>query len=178
MALSRAKKEELVATYQEHLAVAPHAFVLGYKGVSVPQVTELRAKVRATGAGYMVVKNRLALRAIEGQPLDELKDQFSGPTAVAYSNDDPVALAKTLTEFAKDVPVMEFRGGLLNGQLVGAEQIKEIANLPSREDLLAKLLFLLKSPVTRFVRTLGAIPRDFVVVLSEVARAREQKGEG
>ena len=177
MALSRAKKEELVATYQEHLTVAPHAFILGYKGVSVPQVTELRAKVRQVGAGYMVVKNRLALRAIEGQPLDELKDQFHGPTAVAYSNDDPVALAKTLTEFAKDVPVMEFKGGLLNGHLVEADQIKEIANLPSREELLAKLLYLLQSPVTRFVRVLSAIPRDFAVVLSEVARTREQKGE-
>lgn len=178
MALSRAKKEELVARYQESLAGAPHAFVLGYKGVSVPQVTELRAKVREAGAGYMVVKNRLALLAIEGRPLDELKDQFNGPTAIAYSNDDPVALAKTLTDFAKSVPVMEFRGGLLNGQLVGAEQIKEIANLPSREELLAKLLFLLKSPITRFVRTLSAIPRDFVVVLAEVAKTKEAKGEG
>jgi len=178
MALSRAKKEELVGTYQESLAVATHAFVLGYKGVSVPQVTELRAKVREVGAGYMVVKNRLALLAIEGRPLDELKDQFNGPTAIAYSNDDPVALAKTLTDFAKTVPVMEFRGGLLNGQLVGAEQIKEIANLPSREALLAKLLFLLKSPITRFVRTLSAIPRDFVVVLAEVAKTKEPKGEG
>jgi large subunit ribosomal protein L10 len=176
MALSRAKKEELVATYQEKLVTAPHAFVLGYKGVSVPQVTELRARVREAGAGYMVVKNRLALRAIEGQPLAELKDQFNGPTAVAYSNDDPVALAKTLTEFAKTVPVMEFRGGLLDGSYVGAEQIREIANLPSRDELIAKLLFLLQSPVTRLVRTLAAIPRGFVVVLAEVAKAREGKG--
>lgn len=176
MALSRAKKEELVATYQEHLTVAPHAFIVGYKGVSVPQVTELRAKVRELGAGYMVVKNRLALRAIEGQPLDGLKDHFHGPTAIAYSNDDPVALAKTLTDFAKDVPVMEFKGGLLNGQLVEAEQIKEIANLPSREELIAKMIFLLQSPITRLVRGLAAIPQQFVSVLEQIRIEKEKQG--
>lgn len=174
MALSRKKKEELVEVYTEGLAQAPHAFVLGYKGVSVPQVTELRAKIRETGSQYLVVKNRLALRAIQGKALEGLGEHFSGPTAVAYSEDAPVELAKALTDFAKTVPAVEFKGGLLNGQEVAAEQIKEIANLPTREELIAKLLFLLQSPVTRLVRTLAAIPRDFVVVLGQVAGKKEE----
>lgn len=175
MPLTRTKKEELVDLYQRGMATAEHAFVLGYKGIKVNQVNELRSKVRDAGARYVVVKNRLALRAIDGRPLEDLKEQFAGPTAVAYSNDDPVALAKALTEFAKDVPVMEFRGGLLNGQEVGAEDIQEIANLPGREELIAKLLFLLKSPITSFVRTLAAIPRDFVVVLDQIAQKKEDE---
>lgn len=174
MPWSRAQKEKLVESYQKGLATAPHAFVLGYEGISVPQVTELRAKIRESGASYTVVKNRLALRAIEGQPLEGLKEQFSGPTAVAYCNEQPVALAKTLTDFAKDVPGMEFKGGLLDGNQVAVEQIKEIANLPTRDELIAKLLYLLQSPVTRLVRTLAAVPRDFVVVLGQVAKQKAE----
>lgn len=173
MALSRADKEAILATYEEGLAHAEHAFLLNFQGISVPEVTELRNKIRETGGEYMVVKNRLALRSIGGTALEPLSEHFAGPTAVAYSNDDPVALAKALTEFAKTAPVLEFKGGLLNGQAVAADEIQDIANLPSREALIAKLLFLLQSPVSRFVRTLGALPRNFVVVLDQVAKTKE-----
>lgn len=176
MPLSRSKKEELVAEYEQGVATAPHAFVFGYQGISVPKVTELRQKIRETGGAYVVVKNRLVLRAIEGKALDDLKDQFQGPTAVVYSDEEPVALAKILTDFQKEVPVIEFRGGLLNGQQVGADEIKEIANLPSREELIAKLLFLLQSPVTRFVRGLAAIPQQFVTVLEQIRQDKEKQG--
>lgn len=174
MALSRAKKEELIELYSNEMAVANHAFIVNYKGISVPQDTELRAKIRESGGRYVVVKNRLALRAIEGKALEAFKDVFTGPTAVAFSNDDPVGLAKALTEFAKDVPTFEFKGGLLNGSEVKGEEIEEIANLPGREELIAKLLFLLQSPITRLARGLAAIPRDFVVVLDQVAKGKEQ----
>lgn len=175
MPFTRAQKENLVARYEEGLTQAPHAFILGYKGISVPKVTELRQKIRETGASYVVVKNRLILRAMEGKALAQLEDRFEGPTAVAYCDSEPVALAKVLTEFQKEAPSIEFRGGLLNGQAVAADQIQEIANLPSREELLAKLLFLLQSPVTRFVRTLAAVPRDFVYVLEQVRRKKESE---
>lgn len=174
MPLSRTEKHDLVETYEQGLAEAPHVFLLGYKGISVPQVTELRSKIREAGAHYVVVKNRLAKLAINGKPLGVLEEDFQGPTAVAYSNDDPVVLAKTLTDFAKTVPTIQLKGGLLNGQQVAAEQIKDIANLPSRDELIAKLLFLLQSPVSRFVRALAAIQRDFVVVLDQVAKKKEQ----
>lgn len=173
MPLSRSKKEELLAEYEGGVAHAPHAFVLGFQGISVPKVTELRQKIRESGGSYVVVKNRLVLRAVEGTALGQLKDQFTGATAVAYSESEPVALAKVLADFQKDAPFLEFKGGLLNGQPVGGDQIQEIANLPSREALIAKLVFLLQSPVTRFVRGLAAIPRQFVVVLDQVRQQKE-----
>ena len=176
MALSRARKEELVSTYQQGMAVASHAIMVDYRGISVPQVTELRNKVRASGGSYVVVKNRLALRAIEGAALEGLKEHFEGTVAIAYTNEDPVALAKALADFSADVPALEFKAGLVDGQAVGAEQIKEIATLPGREELVAKLVFLLQSPIARFVRALGAIPQQLVTVLDQVAKAKQANG--
>lgn len=173
MALSRQQKEQMVADYAEGPGNAQHAFLLGFQGISVPQDTELRQKVRESGGQYMVVKNTLVKRALEGKPLGELADHFTGPTAIAYANDEPVALAKVLTDMAKDVPSLQFKGGLLNGQMVAAEQIADIANLPSREELIAKLVFMLQSPIARFVRGLGAIPAGFVRVLEQVRQKKE-----
>lgn len=173
MPLTRQQKTDLLTEYQQGLAEAPHAFLLSYKGISVPQVTELRDKVRETGGSYTVVKNRIALRAIEGTALDELKDEFVGPTAVAYGADDPVALAKALTEFAKAAPVIEFKGGLVDSQQVTAEEVQQIADLPSREELIAELVFMLQSPISRFVRGLGAITQQFVSALDQVAKSKE-----
>jgi large subunit ribosomal protein L10 len=176
MPLSRSQKEQMLAEYQEGVVHAPHAFLVGYQGISVPKVTELRQRIRESGGSYVVVKNRLVLRAIEGKALDQLRDQFSGPIAIAYSDSEPVALAKVLADFQKEAPAIELRGGLLNGQRVAGDQIKEIANLPSREQLITKLLFLLQSPITRLARTLAAVPRDLVLVLEQVRQQREAQG--
>jgi len=173
MALNKSQKEQLVAQYEGGLAQAPHAFLLNYKGIKVNDVTELRARVRRSGGSYEVVKNTLALRAIEGQPLESLRDSFEGPIAVAYTDGDAVTLAKVLTDFAKTAPLLEFRGGVVDGRPISGPQVEDIARLPSREELIAKLLFLLQSPITRFVRTLGALPRGLVVVLDQVARQKE-----
>lgn len=176
MPLTRSDKTDLVDRYSAGMAKAPHAFLVGFQGITVPQVTELRAKIRENGGQYVVVKNRLALLAIDGKPLEGLREQFTGPTAVAFSSEDPVGLAKALTEFSKDVPVLEFKGGLLNGQQVAPEEIRDIANLPSREELMAKLLYLLQSPVQRFAQVLAAVPRSFAVVLDQIAKNKEQEG--
>jgi large subunit ribosomal protein L10 len=173
MALTRVKKQEILEDYQQGLAGTAHAFLLSFKGVTVPQVSELRNRVRAAGGRYQVVKNTLALRAVTGCSLETARQHFSGPTAVAYTAGDPVALAKALVEFTKDVPSFEFKGALLDGRLVPATQIKEIASLPGRQELLGKLLFLMQSPVTRFVRVLAAVPRDFVVVLDQVRAQKD-----
>jgi large subunit ribosomal protein L10 len=172
MPFSRQQKETLLETYREGLATSPNAFLVSALGISVPQVTDLRAKVRQSGGQYVVVKNRIALRAIEGAALEGLRDQFVGPTAVAYG-DDPVTIAKVLTEFAKTLPDFQFKGGLIDGQPISAAQVDEIATLPSRDELLAKLLFLLQSPITRFARTLAAVSRDFVVVLDQIRQKKE-----
>lgn len=175
MALTRTDKEKLVEEYNQGLATAPHAFLLDYKGITVPQVTDLRNRVRATGGEYVVVKNTLALRAIDSGALSALKDHFVGPTAVVYSGKDPVALAKALTDFAKDVPAVQFKAGMVEGRAIAAAQIKDIAQLPSREELIAKLLFLLQSPVTRFARVLAAVPQQFVSVLDQVRKKKEEQ---
>ena len=172
MPLTKSKKAQLIEDYETGLAVAPHAFVLGYKGISVPQVTALRDKVRDSGGHYAVVKNTLALRAIDGKALAELKEHFVGPTAVVYSMTDPEALAKALTDLAKDVPAVQFKAGLVENRSIAANQIKEIASLPSREQLLAKLVYLLQSPITRLARVLAAVPQQLVVVLDQVLKQK------
>jgi len=173
MPLTRRQKEELVEGYQKGLAKAPHVFLVDYKGVTVTQVSELRRKIREVGGQYEVIKNRLVLRAIGGEALEELKGDFQGPTAVAFCGDDPVGLAKAITDFAKDVPAIELKGGLLEGQPIVAEEVKEIAQMPSREELLTRLVFLLQAPISSFVKTLAALPRQFVVVLEQVRQQKE-----
>jgi large subunit ribosomal protein L10 len=172
MPVSRQTKENLLESYKGSIVTASNAFLIDSLGITVPQVTELRDKVRATGGSYVVVKNRVALRAIEGAALDGLRDKFVGPTAIAYG-DDPVSIAKVLTEFTSTVPTLQFKGGLIDGQPISAEQVGTIATLPSREELIAKLLYLLQSPITRFVRTLAAVPREFVVVLDQIRHKKE-----
>ena len=175
MPLSLQQKKDLVERYQEGVGASPHVYLVDYKGISVPQVTELRAQVRQLGGEYRVVKNRLMLRAIGGAALEVLGDHFSGPTAVVYGQ-DAVGLAKVLTEFAADANVLEFKAGLVEGKPVAGSEIKEIASLPSREALIAKLLFLLQSPITRFATALAAIPRQFVVALDQVRQKKEGTG--
>lgn len=173
MALTRETKAELLASYQGDMAAAPHAFLVGFSGITVGQVNDLRRRVRTAGGSYSVVKNRIARLAFEDCGLGALTDHLVGPTAIAYSNDDPVGLAKTLTGFADDVPVLEFKGGLVDGQQVSAETIREIASLPSREALVAKLLFLLQSPIARLVRGLGDVTPQFLRALNQVADRKD-----
>jgi large subunit ribosomal protein L10 len=173
MPLTASQKRALVTRYQEGLATAPHVFLMGYKGIDVPQVTELRDRVREAGGSYAVVKNRLALRALEEGALAGLKEHFRGPTAVAWSSEDAVALAKALTRVAKDIPALEFKAGLVDGAPIAGTQVAAIASLPSREELVAKLLFLLQSPISRLVRTLGALPRGLVTALDQIAKKKQ-----
>jgi large subunit ribosomal protein L10 len=172
MPLTREQKQQLVESYQSGFSAAPHAFLLGFRGITVPLDAALRSKVRESGGQYLVVKNRLALRAIESGSLAELREHFDGPTAVAYSATDAVALAKALADFAKDFPGLEFKVGVVDGRPVAGEDIKAIAQLPTREELMAKLLFLMQASVSGFVRVLAALPRRLVVALDQVSRKK------
>jgi large subunit ribosomal protein L10 len=175
MPLNLQQKKDLVERYRGGVGASPHVYLIDYKGISVPAVTELRAQVRQIGGEYRVVKNRLMLRAIGGTALEGLGDQFSGPTAVVYG-DDPVALAKVLTDFAGAAKVLEFKAGLVEGRSVAGSEVKQIASLPSREALIAKLLFLLQSPISRFASVLAALPRQLVVVVDQVRQKKEGAG--
>jgi large subunit ribosomal protein L10 len=173
MAISRAKKESLVSGYEEAMASAQHAFLVGFKGITVEQATELRRRIREKGGHYVVIKNRIARRAVEGKPLASVVEHFNGPTAIAFSLGDPVAIAKVLTDFAKEAPVREFKAGLVEGRPIAANQVGEIAALPSREQLISRLLNVLQSPITRFVRVLAAAgPQRLATVLDQVAKQK------
>jgi large subunit ribosomal protein L10 len=173
--MNREQKAEAISTFSEGIGQATNAFVLDFKGITVPQVTELRKQVRESGSEYVVIKNTLALIAVKDSPLQKLTGTFSGMTAVAYNTTDPVALAKVLTKFAKDVPSVQFKGALLAGQVVAAGEIQNIANLPSREELLSKLLYLMQHPIRGLAVVLNGTIRNIAVVLSEISK---QKGGG
>ncbi|HVR43349.1 MAG TPA: 50S ribosomal protein L10 [Thermoanaerobaculia bacterium] len=173
--MKREDKQQIVETLKREIGQATNAFLIEFKGITVPQVTELRRHVRDTGSRYVVVKNTLALIALKDSPMIELREQFRGETAVAYNSGDAVALAKALTRFAKDVPALTFKGVLLDGKVVPAEQIEDIASLPSREELVSKLLYVLQSPIRGLATVLQANIRNLAVVLDQVAR---QKGGG
>jgi large subunit ribosomal protein L10 len=175
--MNREEKASAISELGEGIGQATNAFVIAFKGITVPQVTELRRQVRDTDSTYIVVKNTLALIAVKDSPLIALKDQFSGPTAVAFNRTDAVALAKALTKFAKDVPAITFKGAMLNGQIVGADQIQAIANLPSRNELISKLLFLMQAPIRSLAIVLQANIRNLAVVVGQIAEQRGGSAE-
>ena len=170
---TREQKATEVSALQEQIGKASNAFLIDFKGITVPQVTELRKQVRDTNSGYVVVKNTLALIALKDSPIIAMKEQFTGPTAIAFNASDAVVLAKALTKFAKDVPAVQFKGALLNGQVVPASQIQAIANLPSREELVSKLLFILQSPIRGLATVLQANIRNLAVVIDQIAKQKE-----
>jgi len=171
--MNKNEKTQAISELEAAIGKARNAFLIDFKGVTVPQVTELRKQVRETGSKYLVVKNTLALIALKDSPMIGMKDRFSGPTAVAYNSTDAVKLAKALTRFAKDVPAMQFKGAMLDGKVVPAEQIQTIATLPSREELISKLLFVLQSPIRGLATVLQANIRNLAVVLDQVAKQKE-----
>ena len=170
---NREQKAEAISAFSEGIGTATNAFVLDFKGITVPQVTELRKQVRETKSGYIVVKNTLALIALKDSPIVAMREQFNGPTAIAFNANDAVALAKALTKFAKDVPAVQFKGAMLNGQVVPAEQIQAIANLPSREELISKLLFILQSPMRGLATVLQANIRNLAVVIDQIGKQKQ-----
>jgi large subunit ribosomal protein L10 len=178
MAVDRATKQKMIDDYAEGFAKSSNAFVLGYQKMTVPQVDALRSKVRASGGRYQVVKNRLALIAVKDGKLAPLAEHFQGPTAVAYSDSDVVGLAKVLTEFAKSADVLEFRAGIVEGSPIAGADVKAIADLPSREVLIGRLLYMLQTPVSRLVRDLGAITQQFVSALDQIRQQKEASQSG
>lgn len=170
--MDRQTKRRVVEELSGSLGKATNAFLIEFKGITVPQVTELRRQVRETDSQYLVVKNTLAIRSLVDSPMDGLREKFSGTTAVAFNSGDPVALAKALTKFAKDVPAITFKGALLDGLVVPESQIATIASLPSRNELISKLLYLMQHPIRGFVTVLQATIRNLPVVLDQIAKQR------
>lgn len=170
--MNRTEKSEAIAKMTEALGAAPHAFLIDFQGISVPDVTELRRQVRATGSEYVVVKNTLALRAIKDAPIGALSEHFSGMTAVAYSKTDIVQLAKVLHQFGKTNPKVKVKAALVEGRPVPATALESLASLPTRPELVARLLGLMQSPVRRLVTVLSSPQRKLAMTISAVAEKK------
>lgn len=153
--MNRTEKKEWVSTANEIFGGAQIVIVTHYQGLTVAEISALRAKVREAGAGFKVTKNRLAKRALEGTVYEPLVEMFSGPTAIAYS-DDPVAAAKVIAGFAKDNEKLVMLGGAFGEQVLDQAGIKQLATLPSLDELRGKIVALLNTPATRIAGVLQA----------------------
>lgn len=169
--MNKTEKQALVDDLHKEFGRSPHAILVDFRGLTVPAVTEFRRKVRQSGSRYRVVKNTLALRAVKDTPLEALGPKFDNTTGVAYTGTDPVALAKTLIDFAKDNPALVVKGGLVSGtQMLDAEGVKALSTMPSLPELRSKLLGMLQAPASQLVRLLNT-------PASQMARVLKAHGE-
>ncbi len=171
--MNRNEKQQHVEGLRRELEGIRSIFLFGYSGLTVNQVTDLRARIRKTSSIYRVLKNRLAARAIETTDLAPLREHLRGPLAMTFHREEPVALAKVLVEFARENPALEFRAGLLEGQPISASDLASLASLPTRDVLLGQFLGQLTSPISRFQRALLAPMRDFASVLDQIAKKKQ-----
>ena len=163
--MRRSEKQATVEILAKDFGSLSAVFALDYRGLKVGEVTEFRQKVRESGAYYKVVKNTLAKRALDGTSLTSLEQHLSGMTGLAFTERDPVSLAKIISDFAKDVPALAFKGGILADKALDEVQFKALADLPSKEALLSQLLSVMQAPIRDLMGVLQAPARDLVLVL-------------
>jgi large subunit ribosomal protein L10 len=169
------KKKEIDALKQD-LEKSQNLFVSGFEKLSVEQDFELRKIVRGAGGKYRVVKNNLAEVASEGTAAGPVLHGLRGMTSVAYTSGDPIALAKALTTYAKTNPTFTFKAGIVEGRVIDIREIGDLANMPSREEILARLLFLMKAPAQRLATTIGAVGRNLAIVIDQGCKDNKFSG--
>src|SRR6266851_5109541 len=175
---NRNEKQQDLDKLKTELAKVSTVILSTFQGITVEDDTKLRRAVQAAGGKYKVVKNTLAERAGAGTPAEKLLENRSGTNSIAYTTADPVALARALTKVAKDVPSFKFRSGIVEGRVISIAEIQQLANLPSKEELISKIMFLLNAPAQRIAMALNALPRNLAVTVSEAIKANKFGGGG
>jgi len=175
MAVTRAKKKEQVDKLSNDLKNVSNVVVATYTKMTVAQDFELRKALRGAGAKYQVVKNTLAEKAAKGTKVEGALKDLAGVTSIAYTTGDPVAMAKALTKYAKDTPEFTFKVGVVEGRVINLKEIEALATLPSKEELMSKLLFLINSPAQRLATAINAVPRNLAVVVNQAVEQKKFK---
>jgi len=175
MAVSKAKKTEQVEKLGQELQKVSSVIVSTYSKLTVAQDYEWRKTLRSSGAKYRVVKNTLAERAAKGTKVAEVLKNLTGVTSIAYTEGDPVALAKVLSKYAKDNPEFTFKAGVVEGRVITIKEIDALATMPSKEELYSKLLFLLNAPAQRLATVVNATGRDLAVVIGQGVEKKKFK---
>jgi large subunit ribosomal protein L10 len=163
----KADKQKDIASLRGDLAKARNVFVTGYEKMKVSQDFELRKTIRAAGGKYRVIKNNLAELAADGTPSAEVLKGLRGMTSLAYTTADPVALAKALTTYAKTNPSFSFKAGLVEGRAIDIGAINDLANMPAKEEIQARLLFMINAPASRLAQVINAVGRNLTVVVDQ-----------
>jgi large subunit ribosomal protein L10 len=169
----RSEKQQDLDRLKTELAKVSTVILSTFQGISVENDTKLRRAVQAVGGKYKVVKNTLAERAGAGTAAEGLLKNLTGTNSIAYTQTDAVALAKALTKIAKDVPAFQFKAGVVEGRVISISEIQQLANLPSKEELISKVMFLLSAPAQRIASALNALPRNLAVTVSEAIKANK-----
>ena len=169
------KKKDIDALRHD-LEQSKNLFVTGYEKMRVDQDFELRKVVRGAGGKYRVIKNNLAEKASEGTPAEQVLKDLRGMTSMAYTTGDPVALAKALTAYAKANPTFTFKAGMVEGRVIDVKAINDLATMPSKEEIFAKLLFLIQAPAQRLVTAMNAVGRNLAVVVDQGVKGNKFQG--
>jgi len=175
MAVTKAKKTEQVEKLSKELKNVSNVVVATYTKLTVTQDYELRKALRGAGAKYQVVKNTLAERAAKGTKVEGALKDLAGVTSIAYTTGDPVAMAKALTKYAKDTPDFTFKVGVVEGRVVSIKEIESLATMPSKDELMSKLLFLINAPAQRLATAINAVPRNLAVVIDQAVQQKKFK---
>ncbi|HWP43277.1 MAG TPA: 50S ribosomal protein L10 [Blastocatellia bacterium] len=170
---TRKQKDKDIELLQQEFQESPNALLLSFQGIKVADDERLRRELRQANLTYRVVKNTLAIRAARGTPMEQITDQFAGATAVALSKNDPVTLAKVLTKWAKESPVISFKAGLVEGRVINVKDVDALANMPSKEELISKIMFLINSGAQRLAVATAGVARNLTVVIDQVRAQKE-----
>jgi large subunit ribosomal protein L10 len=168
-------KKKDVESLRKELEASKNLFVTGYEKLRVQQDFELRKTVRASGGKYRVVKNNLAAKASEGIPAEQVLKDLKGMTSLAYTSSDPVALAKALTAYAKANPTFTFKAGMVEGRVIDIKAIHDLASMPSKEEIFAKMLYLINAPAQRLATVINAVGRNLAVVIDQGCKENKFK---